>query len=56
MLARSADGGDNFDEIKLVSTTKFLWSVPAVEQATNVPGLPEDMTGRVLLVWGWPRK
>ena len=52
VLARSVDDGHNFDEIGLVSRTKFLWAVPVVEQSLNLRGLQADITGPVVLVFG----
>ena len=56
VLARSMDDGHNFDQIGLLSRTKFLWAVPVVEQSINLHGLPADVTGPVVLVWGAGRE
>jgi hypothetical protein len=52
VLARSDDGGRSFRQTAQVSTGRFLWTVPAVQHARNVSGLPDGMSGDVALVWG----
>ncbi|MDO8478383.1 MAG: DUF4185 domain-containing protein [Candidatus Rokubacteria bacterium] len=56
VLAHSTDGGRSFHSSKTVSTTKFLWTVPVVEQASRVGWLPKDIVGDVVLVWGAGRQ
>ena len=56
VLSKSVDGGRNFIETSLVSQTKFLWTVPVVEQSANLRGLPAGMTGSVVLLCGSGRE
>jgi hypothetical protein len=56
VLSKSVDGGRTFVETSLVSQTKFLWTVPVVEQSANLRGLPEGMTEQIVLLWGSGRE
>jgi RecB family endonuclease NucS len=38
--------------IETVSKEKFQWPVPVMTEANSIPGLPSELSDRVVLIWG----
>lgn len=51
-LALSRSGGSDFLFVANVSKQKFQWPVPIVVPASSVAGLPSNLSGQVVLIWG----
>ena len=56
VMARSTDAGASYQSLSTVSVTRFLFGVPVVAPAAAVDGLPSDVSGQAVFLFGAGRR